>query len=162
MGEFVGGARPHPARVQANQRGKFVSTFQQMEARRRGKLTTAQVRELANAGDANRVEQHPTSIAWGFQSSILNPLYPRLNSSHFHFFLNLILISPVCGFMFTIKSSFQLISRRFLSDMATMKAAVMYGPGGPEVLKLENRPVPTPMPGQVLIRVKAFGLNRSE
>lgn len=34
--------------------------------------------------------------------------------------------------------------------------------GGPEVLKLETRPIPTPKSGQVLIRVKAFGLNRSE
>ena len=46
--------------------------------------------------------------------------------------------------------------------MTTMKAAVMYAPGGPEVLKLETRPVPTPQPDQVLIRVRAFGLNRSE
>ena len=46
--------------------------------------------------------------------------------------------------------------------MSTMKAAVMYAPGGPEVLKLENRPIPAPQQGQVLIRVKAFGLNRSE
>lgn len=46
--------------------------------------------------------------------------------------------------------------------MSTMKAAVIYEPGGPESLKLEQRPVPTPKPGQVLIRVRAFGLNRSE
>lgn len=46
--------------------------------------------------------------------------------------------------------------------MTTMKAAVMYEPGGPEVLKVENRPIPTPRTGEVLIRVKAFGLNRSE
>ena len=46
--------------------------------------------------------------------------------------------------------------------MATMKAVVMYEPGGPEVLKVEERPVPTPKQGEVLIRVKAFGLNRSE
>jgi NADPH:quinone reductase-like Zn-dependent oxidoreductase len=46
--------------------------------------------------------------------------------------------------------------------MTTMKAAVIYEPGGPEVLKLETRPIPTPKQGEVLIRVKAFGLNRSE
>ena len=46
--------------------------------------------------------------------------------------------------------------------MATMKAAVIYEAGGPEVLKLEQRPVPTPQRGEILIRVKAFGLNRSE
>ena len=43
-----------------------------------------------------------------------------------------------------------------------MKAAVTHEPGGPEVLKLEDRPVPRPATGQVLIKVKAFGLNRSE
>lgn len=85
-----------------------------------------------------------------------------------------------------------------------MKAIVIYEPGGPEVLKIEEvgpyyiqaeteiekrkkknsqhhppppkkrqspqtnllppkkRPIPTPQPGQVLIRIKAFGLNRSE
>jgi len=46
--------------------------------------------------------------------------------------------------------------------MADMKAAVIYKPGGPEVLQLESRPIPTPTAGQVLLRVKAFGLNRSE
>jgi NADPH:quinone reductase-like Zn-dependent oxidoreductase len=46
--------------------------------------------------------------------------------------------------------------------MATMKAVVIREPGGPEVLKVENIPVPTPAPGQVLIQVKAFGINRSE
>src|SRR5215467_7541411 len=46
--------------------------------------------------------------------------------------------------------------------MDSMKAAVTTEPGGPEVLKIENRPIPTPQPGEVLIRVKAFGLNRSE
>jgi NADPH:quinone reductase-like Zn-dependent oxidoreductase len=46
--------------------------------------------------------------------------------------------------------------------MATMKAAVMYAPGGPEVLKIEDRPIPKPDQNQVLIRVQAFGLNRSE
>jgi NADPH:quinone reductase-like Zn-dependent oxidoreductase len=46
--------------------------------------------------------------------------------------------------------------------MAEMKAVVIYQAGGPEVLKVESRPIPTPKSGQVLIRVKAFGLNRSE
>jgi NADPH:quinone reductase-like Zn-dependent oxidoreductase len=46
--------------------------------------------------------------------------------------------------------------------MTTMRAAVIHRPGGPEVLKLENRPIPIPKPGQVLIHIKAFGLNRSE
>ena len=46
--------------------------------------------------------------------------------------------------------------------MASMKAAIVSEPGGPEVLKLENRPIPKPKDGEVLIRVKAFGLNRSE
>lgn len=46
--------------------------------------------------------------------------------------------------------------------MRTMKAAVIRGPGAPEVLRIEELPVPRPAPGWVLIRVKAFGLNRSE
>jgi NADPH:quinone reductase-like Zn-dependent oxidoreductase len=46
--------------------------------------------------------------------------------------------------------------------MDAMKAAVIHEPGGPEVLKIESRPVPTPQTGEVLIRVKAFGLNPSE
>ena len=44
----------------------------------------------------------------------------------------------------------------------TMRAAVIREAGGPEVLRIEELPVPTPAPGQVLIRVEAFGLNRSE
>jgi NADPH:quinone reductase-like Zn-dependent oxidoreductase len=46
--------------------------------------------------------------------------------------------------------------------MAMMKAVLIHEPGGPEVLKIENLPVPKPQSGQVLIRVRAFGLNRSE
>ncbi len=46
--------------------------------------------------------------------------------------------------------------------MDTMKAAVIHKAGGPEVLKIESRPVPKAQDSQVLIQVKAFGLNRSE
>jgi NADPH:quinone reductase-like Zn-dependent oxidoreductase len=46
--------------------------------------------------------------------------------------------------------------------MPDMKAAVIREAGGPEVLKIESRPIPRPQTGEVLIRVKAFGLNRSE
>jgi NADPH:quinone reductase-like Zn-dependent oxidoreductase len=46
--------------------------------------------------------------------------------------------------------------------MATMKAVVIHQPGPPEVLQIEERPIPVPQCGEVLIRVKAFGVNRSE
>ncbi len=43
-----------------------------------------------------------------------------------------------------------------------MKAVVIHEAGGPEVLVVEERPVPQAKSGWVLIQVKAFGLNRSE
>ena len=43
-----------------------------------------------------------------------------------------------------------------------MLAAVIEVAGGPEVLKLQERPVPKPEAGWVLVKVKAFGINRSE
>lgn len=43
-----------------------------------------------------------------------------------------------------------------------MKAVVVREAGPPEVLKIEEIPIPTLKEGWVLIRVKAFGLNRSE
>ncbi|WP_395172757.1 zinc-binding alcohol dehydrogenase family protein [Roseibium alexandrii] len=46
--------------------------------------------------------------------------------------------------------------------MSSMKAVVIREPGGPEALRIESLPVPEPKPGWVLIRVRAFGLNRSE
>jgi NADPH:quinone reductase-like Zn-dependent oxidoreductase len=46
--------------------------------------------------------------------------------------------------------------------MRRMKAVVIRDAGGPDVLKLETMPIPTPRPGWVLIKVRAFGLNRSE
>ena len=44
----------------------------------------------------------------------------------------------------------------------TMRAVVLEAPGPPEALQIRELPIPTPSPGWVLIRVKAFGLNRSE
>ncbi|MFH5210627.1 zinc-binding alcohol dehydrogenase family protein [Antrihabitans sp. NCIMB 15449] len=44
----------------------------------------------------------------------------------------------------------------------TMRAVVLDAPGPPEALQLRRLPIPNPGPGSVLIRVKAFGLNRSE
>lgn len=43
-----------------------------------------------------------------------------------------------------------------------MKAAVLYRAGGPENLIVEERTIPTPAKDQVLVKIKAFGINRSE
>ncbi len=43
-----------------------------------------------------------------------------------------------------------------------MKAWRLHEPGGPEALIREELPRPDPGPGEVLIQVRAFGLNRSE
>jgi NADPH:quinone reductase len=41
-------------------------------------------------------------------------------------------------------------------------ASVLYTPGGHENFKIETPPIPETANGQVLVRVKALGLNRSE
>lgn len=43
-----------------------------------------------------------------------------------------------------------------------MKAAVTTQKGNPHVIEIQSRPIPRPKTGWVLIKVKAFGLNRSE
>ena len=43
-----------------------------------------------------------------------------------------------------------------------MKAAVVHEPGPPEVLTVEDLPVPEAREGWIVVRVRAFGLNRSE
>lgn len=43
-----------------------------------------------------------------------------------------------------------------------MRAVVLDGPGPASALEIRELPVPSPQPGWVLIRVGAFGLNRSE
>ncbi len=45
---------------------------------------------------------------------------------------------------------------------ARMRAVVLEAPGPPDALQIRELPVPEPRPGWVLIRVKAFGINRSE
>lgn len=51
------------------------------------------------------------------------------------------------------------------SDVAipeTMRAVLIDAPGPPEALEIREVPVPRPESGEVLVRVEAFGLNRSE
>ena len=50
---------------------------------------------------------------------------------------------------------------QFENEIA-MKAIVLYKSCTPEELKISEVPVPEVKPGWVLIKVKAFGLNRSE
>ncbi|MCA0275746.1 MAG: NAD(P)H-quinone oxidoreductase [Proteobacteria bacterium] len=45
---------------------------------------------------------------------------------------------------------------------ATMTAVAITEPGGPMVLKPEKRPLPQPGPGEILIRVRAAGVNRPD
>jgi NADPH:quinone reductase-like Zn-dependent oxidoreductase len=48
------------------------------------------------------------------------------------------------------------------TESRQMRAAVIYEAGGPEVFHIKNMAIPKPKLGFVRIRVKAFGLNRSE
>lgn len=43
-----------------------------------------------------------------------------------------------------------------------MRAVVAEGSGGPEVLKLVQRPIPTPREGEILVKVKVAGVNRPD
>ncbi|KAF4157335.1 hypothetical protein CNMCM8927_001173 [Aspergillus lentulus] len=46
--------------------------------------------------------------------------------------------------------------------MPSMKAIILHTPGPPAALKLTHHPIPIPKPGELRIRIKAFGLNRSD
>jgi NADPH2:quinone reductase len=46
--------------------------------------------------------------------------------------------------------------------MADMDVVEIAAPGGPEVLRPARRPLPTPGPGEVLVRVAAAGVNRPD
>jgi NADPH:quinone reductase len=43
-----------------------------------------------------------------------------------------------------------------------VRAVVIARPGGPEVLELRDVPAPQPAPGEVRVRVRAFGINRAD
>lgn len=45
---------------------------------------------------------------------------------------------------------------------STMRAVIAEGGGGPEVLKVVERPLPRPGPGEVLVQVQAAGVNRPD
>lgn len=45
---------------------------------------------------------------------------------------------------------------------STMRAVVITAPGGPEVLRIEQRPVPAPAQREVLIRVHGSAMNRAD
>ena len=52
--------------------------------------------------------------------------------------------------------------RNNLMENSRMKAIEISTSGGPEVLRLVERPMPTPGPGEVLVRVEAAGVNRPD
>ncbi len=45
---------------------------------------------------------------------------------------------------------------------SSMRAVIAEGSGGPEVLKLVERPVPQPGEGEILVRIRAAGINRPD
>jgi hypothetical protein len=62
----------------------------------------------------------------------------------------------------TCSSSYEIFPLKFGVSKVATTAVVIHQPGGPEILKLQQWPKPVPTVRQVLIRVKAFGLDRSE
>jgi D-arabinose 1-dehydrogenase-like Zn-dependent alcohol dehydrogenase len=51
------------------------------------------------------------------------------------------------------------MSPKEMSEMENMKAVRIYNYGGPEVLRFEDAPRPTPGSGELLIRVHAAAVN---
>lgn len=71
-------------------------------------------------------------------------------------------LSPIISFASTSPLPLFFARKMAATPSKTMRAAVIHKPGGPESIVLEQRPVPVPKKGWVLIRVHAFGLNRAE
>ena len=49
-----------------------------------------------------------------------------------------------------------------MAEPRSMRAIAISEPGGPEVLVVEDRPVPVPGEGEILIAVAAAGVNRPD
>src|SRR5437588_5443005 len=62
----------------------------------------------------------------------------------------------ICGFLFSSSIIFAQLAPK------TMKAVVAHEYGGPEVLKLEDVPVPEPKENEILVRVIASGVNPAD
>ncbi|NOL49851.1 zinc-binding dehydrogenase [Pelistega europaea] len=54
------------------------------------------------------------------------------------------------------------LMQSFFMEKQKMRAIEISQPGGPEVLKIVEREIPTPKAGEVLIKVKAAGINRPD
>src|SRR6266851_983044 len=72
--------------------------------------------------------------------------------------------SPFSRALWARSSSTALLAEkpRRMEMNATLRAVVLDAPGPPEALQIRELPLPEPRLGWVLIRVKAFGINRSE
>jgi len=49
-----------------------------------------------------------------------------------------------------------------MDETGSMQAVVMSEPGGPEVLSVGSVPVPTPVAGEIRVRVATSGVNRAD
>ncbi|MGW2655256.1 zinc-dependent alcohol dehydrogenase family protein [Streptomyces sp. NPDC001478] len=54
------------------------------------------------------------------------------------------------------------MTKEQISTPATTRAVLFHSTGEPDVLTVEEVPLPAPGPGEVLVRVEALGLNRAE
>ncbi len=64
--------------------------------------------------------------------------------------------------LFSLSYSFCYWNKEIAMSNQTAKIVRFHELGGPEVLKLENSPLPQPEKGEVRLRVHAIGLNRAE
>jgi NADPH2:quinone reductase len=56
----------------------------------------------------------------------------------------------------------QIEEKTVMTTTKTMRVIEISRPGGPEVLCVTERPVPSPGPGEILVRVMAIGINRPD